>query len=78
MDYSLGVVRKRREEVIRRSSQRGRSESAFCCVCLTGERQVLLLPCKHLCVCRECSMDDRMDKCPICRADIDERMVVYS
>mmetsp|Transcript_20806 Transcript_20806/g.43465 ORF Transcript_20806/g.43465 Transcript_20806/m.43465 type:complete len:97 (+) Transcript_20806:72-362(+) len=77
LDYSLGVVRRRREEVIRNRATEGRSEK-LCCVCMEKERQVLLMPCRHLCVCRGCSEDARLLDCPICRSDISERMVVYS
>jgi hypothetical protein len=76
LDYSLGVVRRRLEEVIRRKA--GSGNSKLCCVCMEGERQVLLMPCRHLCVCRGCSEDERLKDCPICRSEIRERMVVYS
>ncbi|GMI41091.1 hypothetical protein TrCOL_g12435 [Triparma columacea] len=82
LDYSLGVVRRRREEVIRSmaSTAGGGSGAAqkLCCVCMEVERQVLLMPCRHLCVCRGCSEDERLRDCPICRSEVLERMVVYS
>jgi len=41
---------------------------AECIICLTDLREVLLLPCKHACVCAECKKS--ISKCPICRARI--------
>lgn len=37
-----------------------------CVICLEGALSVVLLPCRHLCVCRVCL--DEIDRCPICRA----------
>lgn len=36
-----------------------------CVICLEGSLSVILLPCRHLCVCRVCLQE--IDKCPICR-----------
>jgi hypothetical protein len=40
-----------------------------CVVCMSLERDTIVLPCRHLCVCAECAEETRgrMDKCPICR-----------
>lgn len=40
-----------------------------CVICLTVERDTIVLPCRHLCLCAECaeSLRSRVDKCPICR-----------
>eukprot|EP00249_Psilotum_nudum_P008077 c21028_g1_i2 orf=1127-1858(+) len=35
-----------------------------CRVCLANEVCILLLPCRHLCVCKEC--ESKLDFCPIC------------
>ena len=44
-----------------------------CVVCLTEPRSVTVLPCRHLCLCRNCSDVIRasplyQQKCPICRS----------
>lgn len=39
-----------------------------CVVCLSKDRDVLTLPCRHLATCYECC--DRLKKCPVCRAVI--------
>lgn len=43
-----------------------------------AERGVLLLPCRHLCVCKGCSERQELTLCPLCRHAIAEKLVVYS
>jgi hypothetical protein len=47
-------------------------ESMTCCVvCMDAPRSVLLLPCKHLALCEECSESlqagGNKGACPVCR-----------
>jgi hypothetical protein len=39
-----------------------------CVVCLEREREVVLDPCRHYCLCLECS--DHLSQCPLCRRQI--------
>ncbi len=55
----------------------------LCVVCQDNEKHILLFPCKHLCVCIECteeivnsSVDRR--KCPLCRGRISSYLEVYA
>ena len=41
-----------------------------CVVCLDREREVVLDPCRHYCLCRECS--NSLSKCPMCRRRIED------
>lgn len=54
-------------------------DESLCVVCLDRRRNTILLPCRHLCVCRYCSykVRSRNYQCPICREDIDETLSVY-
>ena len=48
-----------------------------CIVCLDEPKQVLLLPCKHLCVCNSCAVILQQQPpflCPICRASVEDTM----
>jgi len=47
-----------------------------CIICLENERCVALIPCGHLCLCRECSGTQK--KCPICRTPIQDLLRTYS
>lgn len=48
----------------------GRLVPEDCVVCLSAPKAVLLLPCRHLCVCDACLVF--LDKCPVCRAGFEE------
>lgn len=45
-----------------------------CVVCLTEPKCVVLIPCRHLCVCSSCLIF--VDKCPVCRAFFQEYVVI--
>ncbi|KAL7740586.1 hypothetical protein ACLKA6_009472 [Drosophila palustris] len=53
-----------------------------CVVCLERRRNIVLLPCRHLCMCKECSQQlprfEGGDRCPICRDFVEAVMAVYS
>ena len=46
-----------------------------CVVCLEISRQVVLLPCRHLCLCEVCSRDVQV--CPVCRGHVTDKMSVF-
>ena len=45
-----------------------------CVICMCEEKQVMLLPCRHFCVCPNCLV--KIDKCPVCRAAFEEYVVI--
>lgn len=51
------------------------SSDESCCVCLEKQKNVVYLPCKHLCTCKECGMD--LKKCPLCSAEIQQAIDVF-
>ena len=54
----------------------GGGSSSECLVCMSEAKCVLLLPCRHLCVCVECFDSFQQQKCPVCRAPLEEWCVV--
>ena len=52
------------------------SDGSECLVCMSEVKAVLLLPCRHLCVCVECFDSFQQQKCPVCRAPLEEWCVV--
>ena len=46
-----------------------------CVICMAQRRSVLLLPCKHLCVCSTCSAS--VTACPLCRETISSKTSVF-
>jgi len=56
--------------------KRKRDEQDSCCVvCMEKEKKVLLLPCKHVCLCEDCSVN--VDVCPLCREMIQFKTTVF-
>ncbi len=53
-------------------------ENRSCVVCQVQNKTVLLMPCRHLCVCKDCSKNHQLILCPLCRERITERIDVYS
>lgn len=51
-----------------------------CIICMVNEPKVLCLPCKHLVMCKDCSLLNIMrdKKCPMCRNPIEEEMNVFT
>ena len=45
-----------------------------CAVCWVSPKSVLLIPCAHM-LCVPCS--EKVQRCPICRSDIDRRQATY-
>ena len=46
-----------------------------CVVCMNHPKEVVLIPCAHRCMCASCA--NRVDRCPICRQVIDQRLQVF-
>jgi len=51
----------------------------MCCCCWEVPKTVVLLPCRHMCVCESCGLDEAtMPKCPMCRQPIAQRFKVFT
>ena len=49
-------------------------EEEECCICLSEDPEVILLPCGHKALCYDCSRDLIKDACPLCRTAIASRV----
>ncbi|KAJ2487621.1 hypothetical protein IWW37_005161 [Coemansia sp. RSA 2050] len=60
-------------ETLQSRSASSTDELLQCAICLSDERDTAMLPCRHLCMCRECASTYRQqsNKCPICRTVVD-------
>jgi hypothetical protein len=47
-----------------------------CKICLVNKIQLVLLPCGHLCSCRDCAVGIKTE-CPICKTTIQGYIQVY-
>ena len=52
-------------------------EENLCIICEEATKRVVLLPCKHLCLCSACSKLEQVTDCPMCRTKISDRMEVF-
>ena len=77
---SLERVAKCKEKVLRQCLSQ-EEENRACVICQVRPKSVLLMPCRHLCICQECvnmSSPALLQKCPLCRQVIIEKIQVYS
>ena len=47
-----------------------------CCICLTEEPDIILLPCLHKSVCFQCEKKGQLTKCPTCRLMIFKKIKI--
>jgi len=55
-------------------------EERLCVVCEDGKKEVLLMPCKHMCLCKNCAdicLFKTIKECPMCRATVKDSMQVF-
>jgi hypothetical protein len=57
---------------------RQEKEQRMCVICQEREKSVVLLPCRHMCLCAECALHDHLQQCPLCRRRIEDRISVYA
>jgi Zinc finger, C3HC4 type (RING finger) len=49
-----------------------------CLLCKGNEREVLMIPCRHLCICRRCSLQQRsIPNCPLCAGRVTGIMLLF-
>ncbi len=54
----------------------------LCCICKIENSQIVLMPCKHLCLCSSCyfimhNVQGSRSNCPICRALIQNKIQIF-
>ena len=74
---ALNTITEAKETHMRRRLEQQDSEKA-CVVCMEGNKTVLLLPCKHLCVCSHCSDRVELTHCPLCRIEIESKIKTFA
>lgn len=63
------------KQLLNEKDEQKKDLSVNCCVCMEEKSRNLILPCRHLCCCAECS--NKINNCPICRVVIAERIEVF-
>ncbi|KAL3823057.1 hypothetical protein ACHAXA_011109 [Cyclostephanos tholiformis] len=79
-EAAAGLSRLRLDETVEPARRGVEEEENLCIVCEDSKKQVILLPCKHMCLCKNCASEhipDTLTECPMCRAKIEDSMEVY-
>ena len=78
-DHSQQVIHGREGVGGKKAVRKGRKRDC-CVVCWESSSCVVLLPCKHMVLCEECSatLESKGADCPMCRATVKEHVVVFA
>mmetsp|Transcript_15981 Transcript_15981/g.15342 ORF Transcript_15981/g.15342 Transcript_15981/m.15342 type:complete len:419 (+) Transcript_15981:261-1517(+) len=74
---SLENLEERKAALIRDQMDQ-QKEQRYCVICQAKEKSVVLLPCRHMCLCDDCSGSNKIEFCPLCRRPIAHRISVYA
>ena len=74
---ALEAVEMRKTTILREELDT-QKEQRLCVVCQAAERTIVLLPCRHLCLCSDCAEHDSLKDCPLCRKEIQHKFNVFS
>ena len=53
------------------------SQGTECTICFDAPKSIVLFPCKHLCLCSNCSATKSVDECPMCAAEIQYKLDIF-
>ena len=67
---------RQKRRALARSNRVEYDESQKCVVCLTNPKEVIVLPCGHVCLCEDCSTKISLN-CPVCRTKIDSKAAAF-
>ena len=52
-------------------------DDLFCIICVEKQRNVITLPCYHMCICYDCYSQLNPKKCPVCKHGVIEIMEIF-
>ncbi|KAG7306953.1 hypothetical protein JYU34_007077 [Plutella xylostella] len=73
MKKQLATGRRERRAQARES---GLADVQLCVVCTENPKEIILLPCGHVCLCEDCA-DNIKEQCPICREKIEAKAPAF-
>ena len=74
---SLRIIKDAKEKAMS-NILREEEEGRMCVICQEERKSVLLMPCRHLCCCKDCSRRSELIQCPLCRNAITQKIDVFS
>ncbi|CAD7934065.1 unnamed protein product [Amoebophrya sp. A25] len=79
-----------RVQALERAKTKQEAEENMCVICYENVKNVVLLPCRHLCACSLCAIDRESlvlqgkigmqpleEACPVCRAQVTDKIVAF-
>ena len=75
---SLESIEERKERIVKYEMKSGDPGERLCVICQEHEKSVVLLPCRHMCLCDKCSSLAAVTSCPLCRRNIDHKINVFA
>ncbi|XP_046395415.1 mitochondrial E3 ubiquitin protein ligase 1-like isoform X1 [Ischnura elegans] len=77
------LERRQRRRLAREGNSSGRrdksdelEEAQLCVVCRENPKELILMPCGHVCLCEDC-YESISNKCPVCRAEVEKVSAAY-
>lgn len=70
------ALEKSRQQRRAQSRQKNVNDDQRCVVCVQNPKEVIILPCGHVCLCEDCSLQIT-NNCPVCRAKIDSKAAAF-
>lgn len=52
-------------------------DERLCVVCEDAKKEIIILPCKHMCLCTKCANFELIKECPMCRGKVEDSMTVF-
>eukprot|EP00639_Heterosigma_akashiwo_P018077 CAMPEP_0206386736 /NCGR_PEP_ID=MMETSP0294-20121207/16134_1 /ASSEMBLY_ACC=CAM_ASM_000327 /TAXON_ID=39354 /ORGANISM="Heterosigma akashiwo, Strain CCMP2393" /LENGTH=501 /DNA_ID=CAMNT_0053837867 /DNA_START=146 /DNA_END=1652 /DNA_ORIENTATION=+ len=72
----VSATRHHKEQLLRAQVETA-AASSLCVICQENVKSVLILPCRHLCLCQGCSENDELRTCPLCRENIKSKIQTF-
>jgi hypothetical protein len=72
----INAENKKIEELTQSEQNNDPAVAGKCKVCFDKSAHMLLMPCKHLCLCQDCC-EQINKKCPICRTEVVQEIAVF-
>lgn len=69
-------LEKTRKDRRRRMRDEDLPENQVCVVCRQNPREMIMLPCGHVCLCEDCA-EEITETCPVCRRKIEKKSAAY-
>jgi hypothetical protein len=63
--------------VLKGIDRKAENERSECIICRDNAKVVVIVPCRHMCMCVACAKAARPNTCPLCRAVVESGMVIF-